>query len=166
MAFYVYRFRVRLSGASCGGPALSDPQLIPGPSLIGSIDFKRYILPGTPRLLTTLPVEPDLLNPPTVLVVQRPLLQYPAVACMGKYNNIAQLLTADMATAEATGREPALAGLDVSQILLTVQALEFPQDPAATSPGYETIFTTTRTFPSAPDGQLNITLKWQDVTNV
>ncbi|KAK4166859.1 hypothetical protein QBC43DRAFT_349594 [Cladorrhinum sp. PSN259] len=161
-----YEFRVRFSDISGGGPKPEELQLTPGPALVGSIDFRRYIPPTAPRLETKMPVNPDSVNPPTALTVQRPLLQYPAVSCIGKYPDVVNSLIADIPVAAAEKREPALPDLDVFQLQLVVQALEFPQDPAATDSGYVTLFTTTRDFPADPEGKLNISLKWVDVADV
>lgn len=166
-----YDFQVRFIDHTGGGPQTNDPHITPGPSPIATQLFKRYVLPLVPTIAGTVPAKPALFSPFTAITqitVNRPLLQYPAVVCTGKYTNAVNLLNQDVNPAATAGREPGLADPDVDHVVIIVEAQSFPQDPLATDGPFQPIFTTTRPFPSDPNFQhpLVLDIKWQDQPNV
>jgi hypothetical protein len=166
-----YDFQVRFMDHTGGGPQTNDPHITPGPSPIATQLFKRFIVPLAPTIASTVPAKPALFSPFTAITqisVNRPLLQYPAVVCTGKYTNAQNLLKQDVQTAAAAGREPGLPDPDVDRLVITVEAESFPHDPLATDGSFQPIFVTTRPFPTDPTFQkpLLLDIQWQDQANV
>ena len=158
-----YEFRVRLMDHTGGGPPPDAKATIPGPAPVATIPFRRWIRPMRLRLQNPPPPDPDPAQPPAVLTVRRPLLGHPAVVLTGAYSDPITALRADIAAAQAEGREVGLPDPDVVSVQIVVQAQGLAQDPLTVDSGYLTLYQTTRSFPSDPAQPLSIDLTWVDV---
>jgi hypothetical protein len=150
-----YEFRVRLADHSGGGPDSAAQPSVPAIAPTASLKFRRWVLPGKPSVGK--PASPDVAQ----IVVTRPRLSYPAYPCTGAPNAVADLL-ADVAAAEAAGREPGMPDPDVASAQIAVQVRALGFDPMA-SDGYVTLYTAVRDFPAAPGVPATIDLNWTDV---
>ncbi|MFI7405994.1 hypothetical protein ACIBW9_36940 [Streptomyces sp. NPDC049541] len=81
----------------------------------------------------------------------------------GGYSDPVGLLTVDLPTARAEGREAALPDPDVDAVHITVQARGLMQDPQSDDSGYVTLYETERAFSSDPEAALTVDLSWTDV---
>lgn len=153
-----YEFRVRLVDHTGGGPDLDSAPQNPSPQPTGSLLFQRWVRPQAVRLVDQPPVIADPADPPTNLRLLRPRLGYPAYVMAG---GAASDLIADLPAAQAEGRGVGLPDLDV----VAVEVIMEVQHPAEEG-GHRTVYRTTREFPPAPAGELNLTLDWQDVKDV
>lgn len=164
-----YEFQVRLMDSTGGGPGPQSPHITSGPQIITAIEFKRYIIPRPPIIVTAVPLDPDPTNPPTSLTLKRPLINYPAVACTEHYStvpNLADLLLADLDVAKVEGREAGLPDPDMDLLSITVEADDFPQDPAATDGTFMPVYSTTRPFPVDSSQTAQVDFTWQDIIDV
>src|SRR5690606_3657367 len=98
-----YEFRIRMTDISGGGPSLADVPLNASPSPETSVSFKRYVNPGMLRIEKPIEIRSNLrtyfnatneeetqFDPNPNFVIQRPLLEYPAVVFTNKYQSIGQ----------------------------------------------------------------------------
>ena len=159
-----YEFRVRLMDHTGGGPGLAGAPAIPGPSPVGTIPFRRWIRPLAPVLTNPPPPDPDPADPPASLILNRPVLHYPAVACTGAYPDPIGSLLADLPAAKNEAREPALPDPDVDRVQITVEAAALAQDPDSDG-NFIPIYQTTRAFPADPALPLTIELAWTDIND-
>jgi hypothetical protein len=150
-----YEFRIRLADHSGGGPEPADPPMVPGPSPVGTLHFRRWVRPGL------LPVDRPATPDATTVVVLRPRLGWPAYPCTGAANALADLL-ADLPAARAEGREVGLPDPDVTAIQVTVQ-VRWPAFDPEVQDRWRTIYTTSRPFPADPTASASLALSWVDV---
>jgi hypothetical protein len=134
-----YRFRVRLTDISGGGPEVSAEPVLDAPAPQAEVDFRRFIAPGlllikkNPQLLNNeieyfneiIPGEKFDENP--VLEIRRPLISYPAVCFTGKYDDPVALLT------EKSKKMGELANLDELDQLNTWNELRKKSDKSWTN---------------------------------
>jgi hypothetical protein len=163
-----YEFRVRLMDHTGGGPTVAEQAVNPAPAPIASWPFRRFIRPRRASLVNPPPAIPDPANPPSQVMLARPLLGYPAYVFTGAPNAVADLL-ADLPAAKTDGREVALADPDVTQLQITVQVQALGLDTApggGTDRGYHSVYTVTRDYPADPAQPIAIQLDWQDVKHV
>lgn len=159
-----YEFRVRLMDHTGGGPALEGEPLVPGPSPIATLPFRRWIRPQRLRLQAPPPATPDPTAPPATLTLHRPLLGHPAVVHTGAYTDPLASLRADLPAAKTEKRDVGLPDPDVAAVRIVVTAQGLAQDPLV-SEGYQMLYETTRAFPNDPAQPLSINLAWVDVHN-
>ena len=160
-----YDFRVRLMDHTGGGPNLTGSPIIPGPSPIATIVFKRWVPPQELVVNNPPPVRPDPTKIPASVSLSRGLLEYPAIVCTG-FPNAINALFADLPAARAANRHPGLPDPDVTQVLITIEVQGLTQDPEATDGTFVPIVTTTRNFPSDPSQPLTIPISWMDLQDV
>jgi hypothetical protein len=157
-----YDFRVRLMDHTGGGPLSTGSPIVPGPSPIATIPFRRWIRPKAPSLVAN----PNAQSPPLFIQVNRPLLSYPAVVCTGGYPNVIGMLLSDLPDAKAAGRLPGLPDPDVVKLLITVEVQGLVQDPITTDGQYMPVLKTFRDFPSEPSQPATIDISWVDIADV
>jgi len=144
-----------------GGPDIKGSPVIPGPSPIASIDFRRWIRPQFPEIVGA-PTVPD----PPSLTFKRPLLAYPAVVCTGFYPNAVDLLIKDIDLAAKEQRDPSLTDPDVNRVQIIIEVKGLAQDPAVTNSPWMPIVTTTRAFPADITQVLTVGITWVDLWDV
>jgi hypothetical protein len=146
-----------------GGPVVTGSPTVPGPAPIATIAFRRWIRPLAPVPTDPPPPDADPVNPPASLTLMRPPLHHPTVTCTGFYPDPIAMLLADLPTAKAEGREPALPDPDVDRVQITVEVQALAQDPAATDGDYMPLYRTTRAFPADASQSLTLSFNWVDV---
>ena len=156
-----YQFRVRLADHSGGGPLPNAEPVVPAPSPIGRIDFRRFVRPQALIPINRPPAEPDPEAPPAAITLRRPLLGYPAVVLTGLAGAEA-LLRADVPAAKLAAREVGLPDPDVIAAEIEVQVRMPGFDPSGPD-GYRTVYSAVRPFPA---GDLVVPLTWQDTPQV
>ncbi|REG90364.1 hypothetical protein [Algoriphagus antarcticus] len=176
-----YEFRIRMTDISGGGPNLDDAPLNAAASPETSVSFKRYVNPGMLRIEKPVEIRSNLRtyfnatndeetqfdsNPS--FVIQRPLLEYPAVVFTNKYQSIGQdpIQLLKELTFQADGLKPALADPDVQQVKIRVEVKSLRMDTQLSQNGRDsfiTLYQTTRTFPTDFDGVLNVPIEFIDV---
>jgi len=176
-----YEFRIRMTDISGGGPGIDDAPLNSAPSPETTVSFKRYVNPSMLRIEKPLEIRSNLRtyfnaldddetqfesNP--ILVVQRPLLEYPAVVFTNKYQNLGQdpVALLKSLTFQEDGLKPALADPDVHNVKIRVEVKSLRMDTQLSQKGddsFITIYETLRSFPEAFDGTLNIPIEFIDV---
>jgi len=176
-----YEFRIRLSDISGGGPSLTDSPINSAASPETSVSFKRYVNPGMLRIEKPIEIRSNLRtyfnatsNDETAFdanpqfVIQRPLLEYPAVVFTNKYQSIGKdpIALLKALNFQSDGLKPALSDPDVHQVKIRVEVKSLRMDTQLSQNGrdsYITLYETTRTFPSDFDGLLNIPIEFIDV---
>jgi len=153
-----YEFRVRLMDHSNGGPQAADTALNPAVHPIATVPFRRFIPPAKVRLPNDIPPIGEL----DTLGVQRPLLGYPQYIFTGAADAAANLL-ADVPAAQSEGRAVGLPDPDVVKLQISVQVADLAFVNGTTGEDWDTLYTTTRDFPSDPTATLNLTFVWQAV---
>ena len=163
---HLYDFRVRLSDMSGGGPLLEHFPDAPAPSQVATCHFKRFVAPDIVRI-DGLPANThEIAFSGTELVMQRPILGYPAVVFTGKYTNpVARLKQASKTTkGEAFG----ISDPDVDRVEIVVELQSLGMDNLNSVSGRESyvhFYTTTRAFSTASpefDDELTIALEYKD----
>src|SRR5581483_8694105 len=99
-----YDFRVRLMDHTGGGPDVNGAPQEPGPSVVYTMPFRRWIRPGAVKVVEKIPNIPDPANAPDNIHVARPLLGHPEYDFTGAPNAAANLI-ADIPAAKADRRE-------------------------------------------------------------
>ena len=164
-----YDFRVRLMDHTGGGPGVTGSPQDPGPSVLYTIPFRRWIRPGAVDVVEKIPNVPDPTKAPDNIHVGRPLLGHPEYDFTGAPNAAADLV-ADLPEAKAEGREVALPDPDVSVLQISVEVLALGLDDlpggGGDDSGYHIVYKTTRLFPADPSTPLELDFDWQDVKNV
>jgi len=164
-----YDFRVRLMDHTGGGPALDGTPQDPGPSVVYTIPFRRWIRPTAVRVVEKLPNVPDPAKAPNQIHVGRPLLGHPEYDFTGVPNAATDLI-ADIPAAKAEKREVALPDPDVSVLQITVEVLALALDDkpggGGDDSGYHIVYKTSRPFPADRLTPLELDFDWQDVKNV
>lgn len=153
-----YEFRVRLMDHSNGGPAVGDTPSNPAPHPTARLAFRRFVPPAKVRLPDDIPP----IGPVSQLSVQRPLLGYPQYVFTGATDAVANLL-ADIPAATAEGRAVGLPDPDVVNLQVRVQVADLAFVNGTTGEDWDTLYTTTRAFPSDPSATLDLEFAWQDV---
>jgi hypothetical protein len=163
-----YDFRVRMLDLSGGGPGPEAEPVREAPSSVHTVHFKRYVAPQQPRTDTKL-FDKGVIENLDSLVLQRPLLGYPAVVYTAKYADPVSLLfeAAKNTTTDAFG----IADPDVNRIEITVDVETLKLDYALSATGrenYVRLYQTTRTFPAVAveddyDDKLAISIVYRDV---
>lgn len=176
-----YEFRIRMTDISGGGPNLKDSPLNDAPSPETSVSFKRYVNPGMLRIEKPIEIRSNLrtyfnatndeetqfdANPS--FVIQRPLLEYPAVVFTNKYQSIGldPVKLLKELTFQADGLKPALSDPDVQRVKIRVEVKSLRMDTQLSQNGRDsfiTLYETNRAFPSDFDGLLNIPIEFIDV---
>ena len=164
-----YDFRVRLMDHTGGGPDINGSPRDPSPSPVYTIPFRRWIRPGTVKIVEKLPSVPNPAKAPDKIHIGRPLLGHPEYDFTGAPNAAADLI-ADIPAAKAERREVALPDPDVAilQITVEVRALGLDNLPGGggDDSGFHIVYKTTRPFPTDPKTPLELDFTWQDVKQV
>jgi len=176
-----YEFRIRMADISGGGPNLKDAPINAAASPETSVSFKRYVNPGMLRIEKPIEIRSNLRtyfnatndeetqfdsNPN--FVIQRPLLEYPAVVFTNKYQSIGLdpiKLLKELAF-QADGLKAALSDPDVQQVKIRVEVKSLRMDTQLSQNGRDsfiTLYETTRAFPSDFDGLLKVPITFIDV---
>lgn len=176
-----YEFRIRMTDISGGGPNLNDAPLNAAPSPETSVSFKRYVNPGMLRIEKPVEIRSNLrtyfnatneeetqFDGSPSFVIQRPLLEYPAVVFTNKYQSIGQdpVKLLKELTFQADGLKPALSDPDVHQVKIRVEVKSLRMDTQLSQTGRDsfiTLYETTRAFPSDFDALLNVPMEFIDV---
>jgi hypothetical protein len=164
-----YEFRVRMSDLTGGGPSAGDDPVHQSPAPVARVHFRRYVAPSKP-VLRDLP-DGGLFAGDT-LSIERPLLEYPAVAYTGKYANAIGLLSDKTKDIESVERavELALPDPDVVRVRIDVELETLQMDNLASiskREAYIHYYTTYREFPdfdpnTGDQAPLHIPLVFQD----
>ncbi len=183
---HTYDFRVRLMDISGGGPT-DEPPVNIAAAPTSSVHFKRYIAPSLLRIekpgdLTSNKVEffnetkiddvTSQFDAAPTINIQRPLLNYPAVVFTGKYQAIGQdpvQLLINSVNAQGDNKTPAIADPDVTKVEIKVEVETLRLDNLLSDSGrenYVTLYSTTRSFPDAFDGALNIPVTFRDINSL
>jgi hypothetical protein len=157
-----YRFRVRFMDHTGGGPSITSLPINSGLSPVSFQQFRRWIRPLAPVILTAIDAVPKPANPPLQLEIARPLIQYPAVFCTGKYSKSDLPIPVPGVKAP----EPGLADPDVESVQITVLVGTLQQDPLATDGSFRQLYQTTRLFPTSFSDSIDLAITWKDVSDV
>ncbi len=170
-----YDFRVRLRDLSGGGAEVGATPAIESASSVGRCNFKRYVAPNQPRI-ADLPHNTDATGDPHALLIQRPLLGYPAaVYARSKYADpVALLKAASRAMTELDPTQQEGFGIhdpDVDRIEIAVEIETLKLDNLQSVSGRENyvhLYTTERSFPKIVAetdyaATLRIPLEYRDV---
>ncbi|MDG1276724.1 MAG: hypothetical protein P8O16_05540 [Algoriphagus sp.] len=176
-----YDFRIRLTDISGGGPKIEDFPLNPAPSAATSVSFKRFVNPGMLRIVkpghllnqtgeyfnsTDLDETQFSANPE--IVVERPLLEYPAVFFTMKYQKIGIDPIAELKSLSFSNNslKPALPDPDVREVFIRVEVKSLRMDTSLSQSGKDsfiTLYQTKRSFGESFDSNLTIPVEFIDV---
>jgi hypothetical protein len=148
-----YEFRVRMVDASGGGPDLTGEPFTAGDSPIATVNFRRFLPPKKVRLISQ---TTDATG--TTIVLERPLIDYPAAVFADIPNAVPRLRAIYDANAVSGGvlQDVALPDPDAEFAEIRVMVRPPAFDRNGTSNGWREIYTTYRAFPSDPAAQLII----------
>lgn len=156
-----YEFRVRLTDITGGGPTPDESPAQISPGNIAPQSFKRYVAPYALRIADDQPIKhstDDLNFTGDKLIVQRPLLSYPAVVYTDKYDDAVALLKAKVEAGLAGGEDAegkrkavqvGIADPDVVKVAIKIEVETLQMDNLASDTGKEnfiTLYNTTRSF--------------------
>lgn len=175
-----YRFRIRMTDISGGGPSLSDEPLNAAPSPETSVSFKRFVNPGMLQIekpleyrsnrvnyFNSLDSEDSEFTDNVFLQIQRPLLEYPAVVFTDKYQKIGQDPIALLKALEVgTGLKPALPDPDVTKIQILVELKSLRMDTQLSRSGqdsYIPLYSREWDFPTDFYGKIDLPIQFLDV---
>lgn len=170
-----YEFRVRMADLSGGGPSTKDSRKYDAEAPEASWLFRRHAIPQALKILNSLPQSDDKYFSEESLSIRRPRISYPSALFTG-YPEALNLLKADFEEVinkfqqdytDPDGNRPiGIFDPDVDQIEIevAVRALDMdtsikkhdPQD------NYAIFYTTTRKFPDAIDGILDLPISFVD----
>ncbi|MGW0885455.1 hypothetical protein [Streptomyces sp. NPDC002671] len=158
-----YRFRVRMTDLTGGGPVVTDRQDDTAPAPTAVVPFRRFVPPGAVRVAPGGGVGPD--GRTASYDILRPPLGYPDVVYTGLPNAVTSLL-ADVAAAKDGKREAALPDPDVTQLRVDVLVRTVDGDPAAdsdTGQPFEPLYSVLREYDPAPEHPLTLRAVFEDV---
>ncbi len=175
-----YEFRVRLSDISGGGPSVTENLWNHAPKPDALVSFRRYVNPGMLRIFKPKELRENEriyfngnkdeteFNGNSVIQIQRPLLEYPAVVFTDKYQKLGQDPVAMLKalTIENNELKPALPDPDVKKVEICVEVKSLRMDTMKSQNGKDsfiTLYKTTRAFPENFDGELSIQTEFIDV---
>ncbi|WP_147392262.1 hypothetical protein [Algoriphagus lacus] len=176
-----YRFRIRLTDISGGGPSLEDEPLNPAPSPSTSVSFKRFVNPGMLRIekpeefrthktnfFNSADPEDTEFKDNVVLRIERPLLEYPAVVFTDKYQKIGLDPVAMLKALPFgdLGLKPALPDPDVQKIKILVEVKSLRMDTQRSRSGrdsYIPLYSREWNFPTEFDGKIELPIRFIDV---
>ncbi|MBL4678782.1 MAG: hypothetical protein JKY70_21705 [Mucilaginibacter sp.] len=184
-----YNFRIRLTDISGGGPGEKQSPSAQTLSNQATTPFKRYVAPYALRIKDEVPgaagagvkvIEhstDDLNFKGDMLIVQRPLIGYPAVAYTDKYTDPVTLLKASVASQLAAyvpggpkvNVQIGLADPDVVSVAIKVEVETLQMDNLASDDGkenYITLYNTTRKFDSEYESELALTFTYKDYASL
>ncbi len=167
-----YKFRIRMSDISGGGPTVDAIASGNSPSQVAEVPFKRYIAPNNLRIVNDFDIvhSKDEYNfTGDVINVQRPLLGYPAVVYTGKYADPVSALKAASAKilADAAAEAFGIPDPDVIKAEIKVEVETLQMDNLASDTGrdnYITLYTTSRYFdPGDFASVLDLVFEYKDI---
>lgn len=170
-----YKFRVRLSDNTGGGPTVDQ---IPSKNSVSDkaeIQFKRYVAPYALRIVNDGEIDPfndELSFNGDELKIKRPLIGYPSVVFTGKYDDPVALLhesiNAQLLLTDSSGQANVIVGIadpDVESVEIKVEAETLKMDNLKSEKGRDnfiTLYTTTRNFNEKFDKELALSFKYKD----
>ena len=158
-----YDFRIRLVDPTGGGPTGKLPPIPDAPPAFATIPFLRHVAPEK-VLVEDLPTNNALFVADT-LIVNRPLLSYPAVVFTGKYADPIPRLQA--ASDAAVGKNSfGIPDPDVTRVRIEVEVRTLRMDNLASLSGREPYihyYTTHRSYPGAFEDACEIPLSFSDI---
>jgi len=170
-----YKFRVRLTDNTGGGPTVKQYSNQNGGSDTAEIHFKRYVAPYALRIVNDDKIDPfnDELNfNGNKLKLKRPLIGYPSVVYTGKYNDPIKLLhesiNAQLKEKDSSGKANVIVGIadpDVVSVEVKVEVETLKMDNLRSDSGRDnfiTLYTTIRNFKKDYDKELILNFKYQD----
>jgi hypothetical protein len=155
-----YEFRVRMVDQTGGGPQLTDSAANLGPAPTTTVHFRRWIRPKKVK------VDAFVGETPPSLTIRRPRLGYPEYGFTGASVDPDAALRADIPAANSEKREVSLPDPDVTSVSLTVEVQTLKFDPIGGNEQFETVYTTTRSFPTDPTAPLTLDLDWVDTHSI
>ncbi len=158
-----YDFRVRLMDPTGGGPTGELPPVPDAPPAFTTIPFLRHVAPEK-ALVEDLPTDNAFFDADT-LIVNRPLLGYPAVVFTGKYADPIPLLQAASDAAVGKGSF-GIPDRDVTRVRIDVEVRTLRMDNLASLSGREPYihyYTTHRNFPAKFKDACEIPLSFRDI---
>lgn len=176
-----YRFRVRMTDISGGGPTLDDEPLNPAPSPSTSVSFKRFVNPGMLRIekplelrthkvnfFNSVDVEDSEFSDGVVLQIERPLLEYPSVVFTDKYQQVGMdpIVMLKALAFAPDGLKPALPDPDVRKIKILVEVKSLRMDTQLSRSGrdsYIPLYSREWDFPEDFDGKIELPITFLDV---
>ena len=163
-----YEFRVRMTDASGGGPAVTDSPYREGESPVGGTPFLRY-LPPKKLLVTDQQTSANGIS----LSVARPLIDYPAAIYAGIPNAVDELLAIHDANVAAYAADPTavpkevgLPDPDVAYVEIRVMVRPPAFDREGVEDGWREVYMTRRTFPTDPAASLTLIADYVDVAHL
>ncbi len=172
-----YEFRVRLADISGGGPQVNHAPLNEAANPLTTVSFRRYINPDllridkplhllnqTATVFNASDADETSFDDNTVLLVKRPMLEYPAVIFTKKYPNALDLLRNQ--TFPDKNIKPGLPDPDVTKVYVRVEVKSLRMDNAWSQNGkddYITLYQTHRFFPADFESTLQIPVQFIDV---
>ena len=164
-----YDFRVRLADISGGGPSVDENRIYDAPAPEGFCDFRRHVQPQTVRMVTVLPERDDEYFKGDHLIMQRPLLGYPAALFTSAYDYKTAVdgLIADSANAIKEKREVGLPDPDADSVEVTVEVKALGMDMLLrkntnSRESYAFLYSTKRKFPVDLNGKIDIPVTYVD----
>lgn len=161
-----YEFRARLADTTGGGPgiAAADPTL--GESPIAPLHFRRH---RAPSAAIVDPVAEPADGRVATVSIRRPRLGFPeavyAAGAPARAELLARIAANDLGD-PADAIAPAIPDPDVTALAVRVLLKAPTFDPAADRNGFVEWYATTRRFPAASDGSLDLALDWIDVADI
>ena len=169
---YHYKFRIRMSDISGGGPTVNAFPSGNSPSQVAEVPFKRYVAPNNLRIVNDFDIvhSRDEYNfTGDVINIKRPLLGFPAVVYTGKYADPIAALKAASAKiiAEGTAEAFGIPDPDVVKAEIKVEVETLQMDNLASDTGrdnYITLYTTSRYFdPGDYESLLDLVFEYKDI---
>jgi hypothetical protein len=176
-----YRFRIRMTDISGGGPSLEDEPLNPAPNPSTSVSFKRFVNPGMLRIekpedykaqvvsyFNSADAEDTEFKDDIVLQIERPLLEYPAVVFTDKYQKAGQdpIAMLKALAFDEQGLKPALPDPDVHKIRILVEVKSLRMDTQLSRSGrdsYIPLYFKEWDFPEDFGGKIQLPVTFLDV---
>ncbi|WP_026451759.1 hypothetical protein [Aequorivita capsosiphonis] len=171
-----YKFRVRLSDNTGGGPTVDQAPSQNGVSDKAEMHFKRYVAPYALRIVNDDAIDPfndELSFNGNNLKLKRPLIGYPAVVYTGKYDDPVALLhesiEAQLAEVDSSGEANVIVGIadpDVVSVEVKVEVETLKMDNLRSDTGRDNfikLYTTRRKFKKDYDQELTLEFNYQDL---
>ncbi len=171
-----YKFRVRLTDTTGGGPSLRATADENNLSNEAEIHFKRYVSPHAIRIVNKEEIKTssdDLSFEGNLLKIKRPLIGYPSVVYTGKYEDPVALLhksiERQLEEKDINGQAKIVIGIadpDVLQVEIKVEVQSLKMDNLRSDNGQDnfiTLYTTSRQFKEDFEKELDLKFNYKNI---